>query len=68
MGEPNEPGPFVPIQIGEWGRRYGILYVARDIWKRLRPSAQAFAFYTQGGRRCRIHFDVPVGRLLEPDT
>lgn len=66
MGKPKDPDLFVPIQIGEWGRRYGVLYIARDIWECLRPSARAFTFYTEGGGRCRIRFDRPVGRLFEP--
>ena len=63
MGKPNEPERFVAIQIGEWGRRYGILYVAREIWARLRPNAKEFTFYLEDGGRCRIRFEHPVSRL-----
>ena len=63
MGEPEDPDEFVPIQVGEWGRRYGVLYVGRDIWEHLRPSAREFTFYAEGEGRCRITFDRPVGRL-----
>jgi hypothetical protein len=67
MGEPEDPGQFVAIQVGEWGRRYGVLYVDRDIWERLRPSAREFAFYVEGVGRCRIAFDRPAGRLEAGD-
>ena len=65
MGKPEDPASFVPIVIGEWGRRYGTLYVAREIWERLRPVSQTFTFYTQDRRRCRIRFDRPIGRLMD---
>jgi hypothetical protein len=63
VGKPEEPESYVPVVIGEWGRRYGTLYVAREIWERLRPHARTFTFYLKGPRRCRIHLDHPVGRL-----
>jgi hypothetical protein len=63
VGEPENPGDFVPVVVGEWGRRYGTVYVARHIWERLRPGAQEFTFYVQDRGRCRLHFDLPVGRL-----
>ncbi|MGD2205136.1 MAG: hypothetical protein PVH17_00030 [Anaerolineae bacterium] len=66
MGKPDNPESFAAIQIGEWGRRYGAIYVPLQMWEDLRPRAQEFTFYVQDSertRRCRIHFDVPVGRL-----
>jgi hypothetical protein len=66
MGEPEDPHRFVAIQVGEWSRRYGVLYVERDIWEHLRPSAREFTFYVEGEGRCRITFDRPV-RWLEAE-
>jgi hypothetical protein len=63
VGEPENPEEFVAIQIGEWGRRYGTLFVARRIWGALRPRAWDLTFYASEGGRCRILFDQPVGRL-----
>jgi hypothetical protein len=63
VGKPEEPERFVPLVVGEWGRRYGTVYVARDIWDRLRPAAQEFSFYLEDGSRCRLQFDMPAGRL-----
>ena len=63
MGKPDEPDRFVPLVVGEWGRRYGTVYVAREIWDMLRPNAQEFSFYLQDGQRFRLHFDTPIGRL-----
>ena len=63
MGKPDNPEAFVPIHLGEWARRYGVIYVAREIWERLRPAASDLTFYVQEGGRCRIYFDRPVGKL-----
>jgi hypothetical protein len=49
VGKPEDPDRYVAIQVGEWSRRYGIIYVPGEIWERLRPSTQ--------------EFDLPVGRL-----
>ena len=63
MGKPDNPEAYVAIQLGEWARRYGVLYVAWEIWERLRPAASDFTFYVQEGGRCRIYFDRPLGKL-----
>jgi hypothetical protein len=63
VGKPEEPEQFVPLVVGEWGRRYGTVYVAREIWERLRPNARDLTFYHQDGGRCRLHFDAPISRL-----
>jgi hypothetical protein len=63
VGKPEDAELFVPVQLGEWGRRYGTIYVAREIWERLRAASRDFTFYVQEGGRCRIHFDQPIGRL-----
>jgi hypothetical protein len=63
VGKPEEPDRFVPLVVGEWGRRYGTVYVAREIWEALRPNAQELCFYLQDGTRCRLRFDAPIGRL-----
>ncbi len=63
MGEPENPRDFVPVVVGEWGRRYGTVYVARQIWERLRPGSQEFTFYIQDRGRFRLYFDAPISRL-----
>jgi hypothetical protein len=63
VGKPEEPEGFVPLVVGEWGRRYGAVYVARDIWERLRPTAQEISFYLEDGSRCRLYLDQPVARI-----
>lgn len=63
MGKPEEPERFVPLVVGEWGRRYGTVYVARDVWDRLRPTAREVSFYLDDGSRCRLQLDMPAGRL-----
>ncbi len=60
---PGNPERFVLLEVGEWGRRYGIVYVAREIWDRLRPNARELTLYLEDGTRCRLAFDVPIGRL-----
>jgi len=63
VGKPEEPQQFVPLTVGEWGRRYGTVYVARAIWDRLKPTAQEFTFYIQDWGRFHLRFDRPVGRI-----
>jgi hypothetical protein len=63
MGKPDQEQRFIPIEIGEWGRRYGTVYVLREIWQKLSPYTQEFTFYVQGKGRCRLYFDQPIGRL-----
>jgi len=63
MGKPENPDGYVPVQVGEWGRRYGTIYVPRDIWERQRPTNWEFTFYVQGWGRLRLQFEVPIERL-----
>ena len=63
MGKPANPDGYVPIQIGEWGRRYGTIYVPREIWERQRPVSWEFTFYLQNWGRFRLEFDMPIRRL-----
>ena len=63
MGEPEEADNFVPMQVGEWARRYGTVYVAREIWDGLRPVSREFSFYLPDRGRFRLEFDLPIGRL-----
>jgi hypothetical protein len=63
VGKPEEPERFVPLVVGEWGRRYGTVYVAREIWERLRSHACELTFYHPEGGRCRLRFDAPICRL-----
>ena len=63
MGKPDNPDDFVAIQVGEWARRYGTIYVPREMWERLRPVSQDLVFYIQDYGRFRLEFDVPIGRL-----
>jgi hypothetical protein len=63
VGKPEHPENYLAIQIGEWARRYGIIYVPWGIWESLRPVSQEFIFYIQGHGRFRLDFDVPIGRL-----
>jgi len=37
----------VSIQIGEFARRYGTIYVPLEIWERQRPASWEFTFYVQ---------------------
>jgi hypothetical protein len=63
VGTPEEPEGYVPLVVGEWGRRYGTVYVERGIWDRLRTNAQQFSFYLEDGSRCRLDLDSPKCRL-----
>jgi hypothetical protein len=63
VGTPDNPDDWVQVVIGEWGRRYGTLYIAPEIWTHLRPHARDFTFYVPDRGRCRIYFDGPVNRL-----
>ncbi len=63
MGKPDKTDDYVAIQVGEWGRRYGTIFVPREMWQSLRPVSQEFIFYIQDYRRFRLEFDVPIGRL-----
>ena len=63
MGKPENLDGYVPIQVGEWARRYGTIYVPREIWECLRPASREFTFYLQDRGRFRLEFDLPIGRL-----
>lgn len=63
MGRPDNADDYLAIQVGEWARRYGTIYVPREMWQRLRPGSQEFKFYVQDHGRLRLDFDVPIGRL-----
>jgi hypothetical protein len=63
VGKPDDLEDWVPVVVGEWGRRYGTLYVARGIWDSLRPQARDFTFYLSDWGRCRVFFDRPLIHL-----
>lgn len=63
MGKPDNPEDYDAVQVGEWARRYGTIYVPREMWEGLRPVSQEFLFYIQDYGRFRLEFDVPIGQL-----
>ena len=63
MGKPEHPEDYVPVQVGEWSRRYGTIYVPGEIWERLRPCSYEFNFYIEHAGRFRLEFDLPLGRI-----
>lgn len=63
VGKPENPDDYVAILVGEWGRRYGTIYVPRVLWERLPPVSREFGFYIQEYGRVKLEFDVPIGRL-----
>lgn len=63
MGTPEDLDHYLAIQVGEWARRYGIIYVPWEMWEKLRPNSQEFIFYMPGQGRVCLEFDVPIGRL-----
>jgi len=63
VGKPENLDDYLAIQVGEWARRYGTVYVPWEMWKSLRPSCQEFTFYIQEHGRLCLKFDVPIGRL-----
>jgi hypothetical protein len=48
------------IEVGEFARRYGTIYVPWEMWNELRPASQEFTFYIQDHGRFGIEFDVPI--------
>ncbi len=64
MGKPEKLDEYVPIQIGEWARRYGTIYVPREMWGHLRLASWEFTFYAEDRGRFRLDFDLPIGRLV----
>ncbi len=63
MGEPDNPDDYVAIQVGEFARRYGTVYVPWEMWQSLRPTSQEFVFYIEDSGRFQLEFDVPIARL-----
>lgn len=63
MGKPDNPEAYVAIEVGEFARRYGSVYVPWEMWNHLRPASREFVFYIEGQGRFRLEFDVPVRRL-----
>jgi len=63
MGKPDDLDGYVPIQVGEFARRYGTIYVPHEIWKRQRPASRELTFYVPDGGRFRVEFEVPIRRL-----
>lgn len=60
MGKPENPEDYLAIQVGEWARRYGTIYVPWEMWEGLRPMSQEFVFYIENRGRFRLEFDVPI--------
>ena len=60
MGKPDNPDDYVAIQVGEFARRYGTVYVPWEMWKKLRPASREISFYIEGQGRFRLEFDVPI--------
>jgi len=60
VGRPDNLEDYLAIEVGEWARRYGTVYVPREIWKSLRPVSQEFVFYIKDYGRFRLEFDVPL--------
>jgi len=63
VGKPDNPEDCLAIQVGEFARRYGTVYVPWEMWNNLRPSSQAFVFYIGDQGRFRLEFDVPIRYL-----
>ena len=63
MGKPDHPDDYLAIQVGEFARRYGTIYVPWEMWNELRPASQEFVFCIEGYGRFRIESDVPIRYL-----
>ena len=63
MGRPDSPEDYLAIEVGEFARRYGTVYVPSEMWNGLRPASQEFVFYIENQGRFRLDFDVPIRRL-----
>jgi hypothetical protein len=63
VGRPADPEGYVAIEVGEWARRYGTVYVPWEMWAALRPSSREIVFYVEDAGRFSLEFDVPLGRL-----
>jgi hypothetical protein len=64
VGKPENPDAYLPIQVGEFARRDGTIYVPWEMWNELQPASQEFVLYIEDYGRFRIEFDVPI-RYLE---
>jgi hypothetical protein len=63
VGTPENPDGYLAIQVGEFARRHGTIYLPWEMWNGLRPSSQEFIFYIEKYGRFRLEFDAPIGRL-----
>ena len=63
MGKPDNPDDYLAIQVGEFARRYGTVYVPWEMWDSLRPASRGLNFYIEDCGRFRLEFDAPIGRL-----
>ena len=63
MGKPENPENYLAIQVSEWARRYGIIYIPWEMWEALRRVSQEFIFYIEDHGRFCLEFDLPIGRL-----
>lgn len=63
MGKPDNPDDYLAIQVGEFARRYGTVYVPWEMWNSLRRASQEFVFYIEDSGRFRLEFDVPIRYL-----
>jgi len=63
VGKPDNPDGYVAIVVGEWGRRYGTVYMPRELWARVPPVSQEVRFYMQEHGKVRLEFDGPIGRI-----
>jgi hypothetical protein len=60
VGRPDNPDDYLAIEVGEFARRYGTIYVPWEMWNCLRPASQEFVFYIEDNRRFRLEFDMPI--------
>jgi hypothetical protein len=63
VGKPDHPDDYLAIHVGEFARRYGIIYVPWEMWNELRSASQEYVSYIEDYGRFRIEFDVPVRYL-----
>ncbi len=63
MGRPDNPDDYVALVVGEWGRRYGTVYVPRELWARVPPVSQEIWFYVPECAKVNLQLDGPVGRI-----
>jgi hypothetical protein len=60
VGRPDNPDDYLAVKVGEFARRYGIVYIPWDTWHSLAPASQEFVFYVENQGRCRLEFEVPI--------